>query len=416
MLNPLFYIQSILLALSQIWANKGRSFLTALGIIIGVASVTAVIAAMSGLKDKVLTEFEAFGASKMFILHERPGGRGNNEYSWDQVRMKLPELDAINAQCPSIKQLTPVTFLGGMVQAGTIQETGVNATAIWPTWHDIENRHIIVGRPFNQNDLDNSRQVCLINDKAIDKLHLDTDPTNTHILFNGRRYLVVGVVENAQQNMFGNVGPDATDVELFLPFSTATKLQGRRFFFMINAQLQSPEVADEAKAEVRFLLRKMRGLKAGEPDTFRAESIDQFIEQFKAMAAGITAIAGGIVAISLLVGGIGIMNIMLVSVSERTREIGLRKAVGATPAAILMQFLLEAVTLCLLGGLAGLAIGEGFAFALTMIPDAGLEKAAIPGWAVTLSFAFSATVGIVFGMFPAIKASRLDPIDALRHE
>ena len=133
-------------------------------------------------------------------------------------------------------------------------------------------------------------------------------------------------------------------------------------------------------------------------------------------AAGITAIAGGIVGISLLVGGIGIMNIMLVSVSERTREIGLRKAVGATPSAVLLQFLLEAVVLCLVGGAVGVLIGQAFAIGLTFIPDAGLEQAHVPFWAIVMSFSFSAAVGVVFGMFPAIKASRLDPIEALRHE
>ena len=167
---------------------------------------------------------------------------------------------------------------------------------------------------------------------------------------------------------------------------------------------------------MRFVLRRIRGLSPGEPQTFQVAAIDRFIEQFKALAAGITAIAGGIVGISLLVGGIGIMNIMLVSVSERTREIGLRKAVGATPMAILMQFLLEAVTLCLVGGFIGIALGRLAAFGLTKIPGAQLEQADVPFWAVVLSFAFSALTGIVFGMFPAIKASRLDPIEALRHE
>ena len=160
----------------------------------------------------------------------------------------------------------------------------------------------------------------------------------------------------------------------------------------------------------------MRGLGPDDPDTFQVAAIDQFIDQFRALAAGITAIAGGIVGVSLLVGGIGIMNIMLVSVSERTREIGLRKAVGATPAAILLQFLLEAVVLCLVGGAMGVAVGEMLAFGLTLIPDAGLDEAHVPIWAIVMSFTFSAAVGLIFGMFPAIKASRLDPIDALRHE
>ena len=254
-------------------------------------------------------------------------------------------------------------------------------------------------------------QVCLVNDKsAITEFDLPSDPSGETILIDRRRFTIVGVVETLQSIFDPN-----TSAEVMIPFSTARKMSDPLFFFYIIGQVESPEIAEEAKAEARYVLRNVRQLEPEEPDTFHVEAIDQFIDQFKAVAAGITAIAGGIVAVSLLVGGIGIMNIMLVSVSERTREIGLRKAVGATPAAILMQFLLEAITLSLIGGIIGLGIGQAMAFALT-IPKNGLDDASVPMWAVIMSFGFSATVGVVFGMFPAIKASRLDPIAALRHE
>jgi putative ABC transport system permease protein len=416
-LNPFFYIQAIFLALGQIWVNKTRSFLTALGIIIGVASVTAVIAALSGLKTKVLSEFESFGASKMFILHDRPSGMERSSFPWSEIRMKVPELEAIAEHCPSIESLTPITSVGGSVVYGNESAAGVGATGTWPAWLGIESRELLQGRPLSQIDLDNARQVCLINDKAIEKLRLPNEPIGEHILFRDRRFLIVGVLADEQSGMFdADFGSGGSAVELIIPFSTAVKMQDRSFFFLIIAKVVSPELAEEAAAEVRFTLRKMRNLGPEEPDTFQAQAMDQFINQFKAMAAGITAIAGGIVGISLLVGGIGIMNIMLVSVSERTREIGLRKAVGATPAAVLMQFLLEAITLSIVGGLLGLGIGHAFAFGLTMIPDAGLDEAAVPMWAIVLSFAFCAFVGVVFGMFPAVKAARLDPIVALRHE
>ena len=417
MLNPLFYLKTILLALEQIWMNKTRSFLTSLGIIIGVASVCAVIAALTGLKTTVLNEFESFGANKMFILHDRPTGEPRSKYPFTKICMKIPELHAIAEHCPAIRQLTPITGLGGNIEAGEEKISSVGGSGIWPAWHEIENRELILGRPFNKIDEDNARQVCLINDKAIEKLRLDKDPTNTNILLNGRRFLIVGVVEDKKDGMIqADFGAGGTEVEVFIPFATAVEIRTERFFFMILAQILDPEMSDEAEAEVRFVLRKMRKLEPGQPDTFQVMALNQMIDQLKALAAGITAIAGGIVGISLLVGGIGIMNIILVSVSERTREIGLRKAVGATPSAILMQFLLEAITLCLVGGFIGLAIGNAFAFGLTLIPDAGLDEATVPLWAVLMSFAFSATVGIVFGMFPAFKASRLDPIEALRHE
>ncbi|UCD75718.1 MAG: ABC transporter permease [Phycisphaerales bacterium] len=413
MLRLLVHLQAIVLALSQIWANKTRSFLTTLGIIIGVASVTTVIAALTGLKTSVLNEFETFGASKMFIFPDRPDDAPRNMYPWREIRLKIPELQALNENCPSIRQLTPITNEGANLQFRDRIREGVNITGIWPAWHEIENRSVIMGRQFTLSDEEGAHQVCLVNDEAIKELGLDADPSGQHILLNGRRFLIVGVVETLQASIFG---PQTTSSEVFIPFSTMVKLKDPQFFFFVIAQVVSPEAAEEAKAEATFVLRKSRGLDATEPNTFEIAAIDQFIDQFKAMAAGITVIAGGIVAISLLVGGIGIMNIMLVSVSERTREIGLRKSVGATPIVILMQFLLEAITLCFMGGLVGLACGEAFAFAMTLPEDSPLEEASIPIWAVVLSFAFSAGVGVIFGMFPAVKAARLDPIEAMRHE
>ena len=417
MLNPLFYIQAIWQALVQIWVNKTRSMLTTLGIVIGVWAVTSVIAALSGMKTMVLTEFEAFGASNIFVLHDWPPGVDSNKYSWPTIRMKIPELQAIAEHCPSIERLTPITGLGGTVEAGNESVNGVGVTGIWAAWHKIQNRELIQGRPFTSIDVNSARQVCLINDKAIEKLRLDKEPINQYIIFNKRRFLIVGVVEDKPDSIFNaDFGAGGTDVELFVPFTTAVKMQTPYFFFMIIAQAASPQMADEAAAEVRFTLRKMRKLEPDEPDTFQAQPMAQVIDQFKAVAAVITMVAGCIVGISLLVGGIGIMNIMLVSVSERTHEIGLRKAVGATPAAILMQFLLEAITLSLLGGVVGLVAAQLTVVGISHIPDMGLEETAIPFWAVVMSFSFCAGVGVTFGMFPAIKAARLDPIDSLRHE
>jgi putative ABC transport system permease protein len=413
-LNPLFYVQAIALALAQIWANKVRSALTTLGIIVGVASVTAVIAALVGLRTKILNEFESFGASRVLIFPDRPEDAPRNLYPWDEIRLKPAEVEAIAARCDTVKAITPITEVGLTVESEREKLEGISVTGIWPDWHTIENRAVTIGRPFNRVDEDNQRQVCLVNDNAIRELKLPTDPTGEHVLLGGRRFLIVGVIETLQRTMFGMSGNSA---EIFIPFSVATKLQPDDFFFMrINAMVKSPELADEAKSQIRRVLRMERGLVGTDPDTFAVAAIDQFIEQFKALASGITAVAGGIVGISLLVGGIGIMNIMIVSVTERTREIGLRKAVGATPSAILMQFLLEAITLSLAGGFVGVAIGQIFAFGLTRIPNSNLEHAQVPIWAVAMSFGFCAIVGVAFGMFPAIKAARLDPIEALRHE
>jgi putative ABC transport system permease protein len=412
-LNPLFWLQAISLAFSQIWANKSRAFLTALGIIVGVASTTAVIAALTGLKSKVLAEFESVGASKFFVFPDRPDNAPRNMYPWEKILLKPAEVRAIRDECTLVKAVTPITEVGLDVESGDKRIEGITISGIWPDWHMVQNRFVEEGRPFTSIDVDSERQVCLINGDAIKELDLPANPVGEAILIGGRRFLVVGIVETTQARFFGM---NTSSAEIFIPFSVAEKMQDRNFFMRIEGMFTSPEVAEQGEDEVRFVLRRMRGLAPSDPQTFQVAAIDKFIEQFKALATGITAIAGGIVGISLLVGGIGIMNIMLVSVSERTREIGLRKAVGATPMAILLQFLLEAVTLCLVGGFIGIAIGRLAAFGLTQIPGAQLEQADIPFWAVVLSFAFSAVTGIVFGMFPAIKAARLDPIEALRHE
>jgi putative ABC transport system permease protein len=413
MLTPLFYFESVMLALRQIWANKLRSMLTALGIIVGVASTTAVIAALTGLKTKVLAEFETFGAARIYVWPSRPEGVPRNLFPWEKIRLKKEEAAAIAEQCTSLKGITPISETSLTVQSDQENLDGVSVTGIWPAWHATENRQVIMGRPFSQADVDNARQVCLVNDLAVRDLQLPADPVGEHLIIGGRRFLIVGVVETITERM---TGFNTISAELFIPHSLMEKFMDRDFFMRFVALANSPAEADDATADITRVLRKVRGLGSGDMETFRVQPIDQFIDQFKSVATGITAVAGGIVAISLLVGGIGIMNIMLVSVSERTREIGLRKAVGATPTAILLQFLLEAVTLCLTGGLVGVLIGQAFALAVSSIPGARLENASVPAWAVALAFVFSAAVGVIFGMFPAIKASRLDPIEALRHE
>ena len=415
-LSGFFFLKTIGMALSQIWANKTRSFLTALGIIVGVASVTAVIAALTGLKAKVLSEFESVGAARLYVFPSRPDNVPRSKIPWEKCRLKVAEARAIMEQCPSVKGISPIVDVTLSVESDTEMIEGMTVNGIWPAWHDAVGRKVLRGRPFSMIDIDTARQVALVNEAAVDELRLDDGGSGgigAHVLLGGRRFLVIGVVETLQAKMFGM---NSSQAEIFIPFSVAERLLDGFYFMQFAAIATSPETAEEAKAEIEYVMRRTRGLQPGDPDTFRVAAIDQFINQFKSLASGVTAIAGGIVGISLLVGGIGIMNIMLVSVSERTREIGLRKAVGATSGAILLQFLLEAVTLTVLGGLIGLVIGKMMALALTFIPGANLEQADVPAWAIVVALVFSAGVGVLFGMWPAYKASRLDPIEALRHE
>ena len=402
--------QSAVLALGQVWANKTRSFLTTIGIVIGVASVTAVIASLTGLKANVLTEFESLGTNKMFIYPQYHGPSKRNPRGYF-FGFHVEDFDGMLEHCPSVRAFTRQQGVRAIASHGTKSEEQVTLMGVEPSWHEVENRSVVLGRPFTLIDNQQARPVCLINTRLQERLGLPADPTGEWIVLGSRRFRVVGVLETrTESSMFG----EGNGTEAYIPFSTAHR-PGTRMGECI-AVCRSPDVAEEAKAEIAFFLRHKRKLAVGQPDDFGIEVVEQFIQEFRKVAATITLIATCVVGISLLVGGVGIMNIMLVSVSERTREIGLRKAVGARPSAILLQFLVEALVLCLLGGLVGILGGQGILMALGRIPDSHLEKAYIPAWAIALAFGFAASVGLIFGMFPAIKAARLDPIEALRHE
>jgi putative ABC transport system permease protein len=406
--------QSVYLALGQIWANKSRSILTTIGIVIGVASVTAVIAALTGLKAKVLTQVETLGTNSIFIQPRTPDTGPLQHASWWTIRFKPEHFDNLLEHCPSVSQFGRMTWVGNYTvshREKSVESVTVRGTE--PAVHKIDSRPVTIGRPLSVIDEMQVRQVCLIDPKLRNDLRLDRDCIGQSILISHNTFYIVGVLEARPENVFG--GGNQENSEIFIPYKTSLKMQ-RYPFIMAIAESESAEVSDDALAEISFFLRRTRNIKPGEPDTFEVMSLQNALETFNKIALMVTMVAGGIVGISLLVGGVGIMNIMLVSVSERTREIGLRKAVGAKKTAILTQFLIEAIVLCFFGGLVGVGFGHLLTKALASIPKIQLDLAYIPLWAIGLSFAFAGTVGIFFGMFPAIKAARLDPIEALRHE
>jgi len=410
-----FLYQSIYLALGQIWANKMRSFLTMLGIIIGVASVTAVIAALSGLKAKILTEFKSFGGTNtIFMQPTRPTTGPMQNADWWDIRFRPEHFDNLLNHCPSVSRLGrqcgvgrfTVTFLDQSVER--VQVTGAE-----PAAYLIQGRTVSLGRLISEMDERQARQVCLIDPKLRDKLLLDKDCIGQSFLIGYQQFIVVGVLEPKPGALFGF--DEGENLEVFIPFQSSYKLNRYPGIWAV-AESRSAEASEDAVAELRFFFRRTRHINPGDPDTVWVQSMENALKKFNELALVVTMVAGGIVGVSLLVGGVGIMNIMLVSVSERTREIGLRKAVGARRTAILTQFLIEAVVLCFLGGLLGVGLGQLLTSAIANIPKAELDMAYVPWQAVALAFVFSGTVGIFFGMFPAIKAARLDPIEALRHE
>ena len=406
-----FLWQTVFLALGQVWSTKVRSILTALGIIIGVLAVILVMSGLSAMQNYVLGEFERFGARKMWVWGEVPHDK-RTVMSWSDVKLSTYEARLILDRAESIESLSPECSNSWDIRAGSEQQSSVRVRGIWPEWHDIEDRQVIYGRPFSTIDVNENRQVCLINDQGIEELKLDIDPVGEYLLLDGRRFLIVGVIETKDAGGFGG-GQART--EIFIPFSTHKMLNPYTWTSFV-VQMKSPDLSEDAQAEIRFILRNHRQLDPEDADTFNMFVLQNEIQQFNQVAFVIGAIALGVVCISLFVGGIGIMNIMLVSVSERTREIGLRKAMGAKPLVVLAQFLVEAVVLCITGATVGVLIAIGLIKVVEKAPQLPMESIPVSSLAILISVGFSAATGIVFGMIPAIKASRLNPIDALRHE
>lgn len=405
--------QTVFLAIGQVWANKIRAVLTALGIIIGVASVISVMSFLEAGRKWILDELDsAVGSRSMWVWGQVPETQ-RGVLAGDDVRMTAYEAQLLLDRAPSIESITPICQAGWRVTNGRESKQGVGVQGVWPSWHEVASRQVRLGRPLSRIDSEERRQVCLINEVAIEELKLDVDPVEDYLLVNGRRFLIVGVLETKEASL--NFGGGAPRSELFIPFETH-KVMNPYSGTYFQANMKSPDLADDARAEVRSILRTHRGLSGDDEDTFGMEVVQNAIDTFNSFARVVAGGAAAVVGISLFVGGIGIMNIMLVSVSERTREIGLRKALGAKPTVVLMQFLVEAVVLCLIGGLVGLGVGIGLTQLVRFAPDFPIKEISVPAMAIVIGLGFSAGVGVVFGILPAIKAARLNPIDALRHE
>jgi putative ABC transport system permease protein len=405
------FFENVKIAFIAINANKMRSVLTVLGVMIGVAAVIAVVSLVQGMQYKLSEDLQSIGSNYIEVFPDSGGERG--------LPQKLPELtiedaEAVRKATPTIKDFTPIFMSSVQTKYGEnlhpVQLMGVSAA-----YQDVFNYWVERGRFFSVLDAESKKRVVVIGQTVAEKLELGADPVGKTIRIDNNGFAVIGVMEKKG----GSFGQDRDDVVL-IPFSTASSIWGAENMkrLILAFQMRSGSDLDLVEDQAKEILRTRHHLKKDQKDDFRILAQEEILKLISKALNTTTMVMGAVVGIALLVGGIGIMNIMLVSVTERTREIGVRKAIGARRRDVLIQFLIEAVTLSGIGGAVGIAAGYLLATIARLALKRLLELPPVhtPLWAIILAFSFCAVLGVIFGIYPAAKASKLDPIEALRYE
>jgi len=397
-------------ALGSIRSHRMRSFLTMLGVIIGVASVICIVSLLQGLTRSVMDEFQGIGGNTLQI-HSWTSQEDRMLGKWNH--MKPDDLALVKYRVAGISNVTPLTGInlpGGVRNGSNTSTAQVIATT---GWYQLANQsYPRAGRFVTDSDNDSRRRVIVLGDKARTDLKLPEDSLGTFIQVGPEWFKIVGLME-ARGEMFGQ----SLDDYVVIPFETGRALAGpsNEPDMAILLTVDNLDAIKDVTSRITALLRRAHKIGPKNPDDFRIESSQTLTETIARVSGTITLVISAVVGISLLVGGVGIMNIMLVSVTERTREIGIAKALGAPRGFILMQFLIEAMVLAVIGGLIGIAFGWLLGvLAAKMIPH--FPPPAVPWWAIVGATGFSALVGMLFGILPARRAANLAPIDALRHE
>ena len=402
------HVQNVGAALVQVWVNKARSVLTTLGIIIAVTSTITVVSFVQGFGNYVTDMLRGFGTNMVFVVPWMPSGAEGRMLG--RVTMDINDVRAVTAQCDKVRRITPMVFGSAIVEFAKQKVEGVELQGATEQFQSIRNFFVSDGRFFGPVDVDSGNYVCAVGRDVLKYLDTDESIVGEYIFINNLRFQVLGVLEKK-----GSMMGEAQDLTVLMPYTTMLKMfpfMSQFMPFVIEATEEKD--VEEASLQLTRVLRNQHSLQPGEPNDFRLFRQDEFLRDFEKVKMIATSVLAGIVGISLIVGGVGIMNVMLVSVTERTREIGLRKSIGARRRDILFQFLTEAVVLATVGGLIGVAFGYSICAVATLHPS--MVKIVVPLWAVALALSFSAGVGVVFGMIPAFKAAILHPIDALRHE
>ncbi len=400
--------QNVVTALVQIWANKGRAMLTTLGIVIAVTSTITVVSMVQGFGDYVTNMLRNFGTNMIFVHPWQPAGmRG---MMLGRITMDVDDVRAVGARCDKIRRISPMIFSNATIEYGRDKIENVDFQGATEQFQTIRSYTVEHGRFFGPIDIDAGSYSCVLGASVLKRLNADRSIVGDYVIINGMRFLVLGVFEPKGSAM----GNDQDDL-ILVPYTTSLKMAPfwARFMGFI-AEADGEENVEESCLQMTRVLRERHGLQPGDPNDFRIFRQDEILADFERVKIIATSALASIVGISLIVGGIGIMNVCLVSVTERTREIGLRKSIGARRRDILFQFLTEAIVLAVAGGAMGVVLGYAICALASQHPS--MVDISVPYWVVLLALGFSATVGLVFGLIPAFKAAILHPIDALRHE
>jgi len=408
------------MAMDSIFSHKFRSFLTILGIVVGVMTAIVVASILTGMRQSIVSIVEEYGTNNIYAYHLSTGFGTRSRDERNRKPLTDDDAIAILNQSTAVQDITCVapnigSFNGGfddnLVYEGKNYRWALT-DGVQPNYAEMTNLVIKQGRFITDADNYQRRNVIVIGVNAVEALFPNDqdDVIGKVVRMNGTTWEIIGVIEKRKSGFFGE---NEEDRKVFLPYRTARKAAPDRDELLQIIQAK-PGRLNEAAQEVEGILRQRRGVKYGEPNNFDVKTADNFIAQFDGIIGGVGLAAIAISCLGLLVGGIGVMNIMLVSVTERTKEIGIRKAIGATKGAIILQFLLEAMTLTFFGGIIGVVLAVGISnLIMLLIPSL---PASIPMWAIITGLTVSVGVGLIFGVLPARKAAKLDPIECLRYE
>ncbi|MFQ5824383.1 MAG: ABC transporter permease [bacterium] len=400
--------EGCVMAFTSLKANKLRTILTTLGIIIGVSTVITILTVTNGLDDAFSEQISSLGSDNLYIS-KLPWTAGMEFFKYrNRKDITLKEVKAIQTHATLTRAVAPWAWTTRTVKYTNQSLNRVTVVGTNHEYKDAANAYPEFGRFMTQFEVEHRRNVCVLGWDVADKLFQYESPLGKKVYIGGFPFNVIGVLEKR-----GDILGENLDSNIYIPLGTFHKIYGTRRSLTIRVKVLDAAIIDEAKDELRGILRRVRKVPPNKEDDFAINQQDVLANLYESLTAGLYAVAVGIGAISLLVGGIGIMNIMLVAVTERTREIGVRKAIGARKKDLLWQFLVEAVVISAVGGVIGIGLGFGLGKLIAAISPI---PAGISPFAVVVGLGFSSAVGIFFGLYPASKAARLDPIDALRYE